>query len=250
MSAPPTRVLLVDDHRLVRSGFSLILSVEEDLEVVGEAGDGAEAVRLSRELRPDVVLMDVQMPVMDGIEATRRIAGDDLARVVILTTFDHDDYVFAGLDAGASGFLLKNSHAEDLVDAVRTVASGHALLAPEVTRRVIERLAHVRAGDRAPTEGPPAAASGQPAYVGSPSSPRDPRLAELTPREREVLGLVGRGLSNAEVAVRLHLGEATVKTHLSNVFAKLHLRDRVQAVVLAYEAGLILPGDLDGPPPG
>ena len=136
----PTRVLLVDDHRLVRSGFSLILSVEEDLEVVGEANDGAEAVRLSRELRPDVVLMDVQMPVMDGIEATRRIVADDLAKVVILTTFDQDDYVFAGLGAGASGFLLKNSDAEHLVEAVRAVAGGHALLAPEVTRRVIEQM--------------------------------------------------------------------------------------------------------------
>lgn len=230
----PTRVLLVDDHRLVRSGFSLILSVEEDLEVVGEANDGAEAVRLSRELRPDVVLMDVQMPVMDGIEATRRIVADDLARVVILTTFDQDDYVFAGLGAGASGFLLKNSDAEHLVEAVRAVAGGHALLAPEVTRRVIEQMTgpHGTHG----TNGA-AAACGM----------RDPRLDELTPRELEVLGLVGRGLSNAEVAARLFVGEATVKTHLSNVFAKLHLRDRVQAVVLAYEAGLILPGDAEDP---
>jgi DNA-binding NarL/FixJ family response regulator len=230
----PTRVLLVDDHRLVRSGFSLILSVEEDLEVVGEANDGAEAVRLSRELRPDVVLMDVQMPVMDGIEATRRIVADDLARVVILTTFDQDDYVFAGLGAGASGFLLKNSDAEHLVEAVRAVAGGHALLAPEVTRRVIEQMT----GPHGPhgTNGA-AAARGV----------RDPRLDELTPRELEVLGLVGRGLSNAEVAARLFVGEATVKTHLSNVFAKLHLRDRVQAVVLAYEAGLILPGDVEDP---
>ncbi len=228
----PTRVLIVDDHRLVRSGFSLILSVEEDLEVVGEANDGAEAVRLTRELRPDVVLMDVQMPVMDGIEATRRIVADDLARVVILTTFDQDDYVFAGLGAGASGFLLKNSDAEHLVEAVRAVAGGHALLAPEVTRRVIEQMTGLHGANGAATAG---------------SGVRDPRLDELTPRELEVLGLVGRGLSNAEVAARLFVGEATVKTHLSNVFAKLHLRDRVQAVVLAYEAGLILPGDVENP---
>ncbi|GGN00208.1 DNA-binding response regulator [Terrabacter tumescens] len=232
---PPTRVLLVDDHRLVRSGFSLILSVEEDLEVVGEASDGAEAVRLTHELRPDVVLMDVQMPVMDGIEATRRIVADDLAKVVILTTFDQDDYVFAGLGAGASGFLLKNSDAEQLVQAVRAVAGGHALLAPEVTRRVIAQMA------AAPV---PAARPGVPGR----QDQRDPRLDELTPRELEVLGLVGRGLSNAEVAAHLFVGEATVKTHLSNVFAKLHLRDRVQAVVLAYEAGLILPGDVADPP--
>ncbi|KRF35624.1 response regulator transcription factor [Terrabacter sp. Soil810] len=231
-----TRVLLVDDHRLVRSGFSLILSVEDDLEVVGEASDGDEAVRLTRELRPDVVLMDVQMPVMDGIEATRRIVADDLSKVVILTTFDRDDYVFAGLGAGASGFLLKNSDAEHLVEAVRAVAGGHALLAPEVTRRVIAQM----------TEAP-----GRTALVGTAAPPtRDPRLDELTPRELEVLGLVGRGLSNAEVAARLFVGEATVKTHLSNVFAKLHLRDRVQAVVLAYEAGLILPGDPEGQPGG
>ena len=231
-----TRVLLVDDHRLVRSGFSLILSVEDDLEVVGEASDGVEAVRLTRELRPDVVLMDVQMPVMDGIEATRRIVADDLSKVVILTTFDRDDYVFAGLGAGASGFLLKNSDAEHLVEAVRAVAGGHALLAPEVTRRVIAQM----------TEAP-----GRTALVGTATPPtRDPRLDELTPRELGVLGLVGRGLSNAEVAARLFVGEATVKTHLSNVFAKLHLRDRVQAVVLAYEAGLILPGDPEGQPGG
>ncbi|GAA2741378.1 response regulator transcription factor [Terrabacter aerolatus] len=230
----PTRVLLVDDHRLVRSGFSLILSVEEDLEVVGEASDGDEAVRLTRELRPDVVLMDVQMPVMDGIEATRRIVADGASKVVILTTFDRDDYVFAGLGAGASGFLLKNSDAEHLVEAVRAVAGGHALLAPEVTRRVIEQMA----GSTGPAEN-----------TGRRGS-RDERLDDLTPRELEVLGLVGRGLSNAEVASRLFVGEATVKTHLSNVFAKLHLRDRVQAVVLAYEAGLILPGDAADPPRG
>ena len=234
MSAP-VRVLLVDDQLLVRSGFSLILSVEDDIEVIGQASDGEEAVRLTRELRPDVVLMDVQMPLMDGIEATRRIVADDLARVVILTTFDRDDYVFAGLAAGASGFLLKNADADHLIEAVRAVSGGHALLAPEVTRRVIEQM----------TTGLLADARGVPRRPD-----RDPRLDELTPRELEVLGLVGRGLSNAEIAGRLFVGEATVKTHLSNVFAKLHLRDRVQAVVLAYEAGLILRGDPEDQPSG
>ncbi|MGO4663355.1 response regulator [Terrabacter sp. 2TAF16] len=234
MSAP-VRVLLVDDQLLVRSGFSLILSVEDDIEVIGQASDGEEAVRLTRELRPDVVLMDVQMPVMDGIEATRRIVADDLARVVILTTFDRDDYVFAGLAAGASGFLLKNADADHLIEAVRAVSGGHALLAPEVTRRVIEQMTNGSVSD---------------AQAAPRRDDRDPRLDDLTPRELEVLGLVGRGLSNAEIAGRLFVGEATVKTHLSNVFAKLHLRDRVQAVVLAYEAGLILRGDREDQPSG
>jgi DNA-binding NarL/FixJ family response regulator len=222
-AARPTRVLLVDDHRLVRSGFSLILSVEDDLEVVGEASDGDEAVRLARELRPDVVLIDVQMPVMDGIEATRRIVADGLSKVVILTTFDRDDYVFAGLSAGASGFLLKNSDAEHLVEAVRTVADGHALLAPEVTRRVIEQMTS-RGGTEAPV-----------------ASHRDARLDDLTPRELEVLGAIAEGLSNAEIAHRSFLSEATVKTHVRRILAKLHLRDRVQAVVYAYETGLVVP---------
>jgi DNA-binding NarL/FixJ family response regulator len=234
-----TRVLLVDDQKLVRSGFSLILSVEPDLDVVGEASNGDEAVRLTRQLRPDIVLMDVQMPVMDGIEATRRIVADDLAKVVILTTFDRDDYVYAGLSAGASGFLLKNADAEHLVEAVRAVAEGHALLAPEVTRRVIARMTGAGSRPDAAPETPRGLSGG---------APRDDRLAALTPRELEVLGLVGRGLSNAEIAGRLFLGEATVKTHLSNVFSKLHLRDRVQAVVLAYEEGLILPGEAAGQP--
>ncbi|WP_353510431.1 response regulator transcription factor [Intrasporangium sp.] len=220
------RVLLADDQQLVRSGFVLILSTEEDIEVVGQAGDGREAVRLSEHLAPDVVLMDVQMPGMDGIEATREIVGADLASVLILTTFDQDDYVFAGLEAGASGFLLKNSDPDQLVDAVRTVAEGNALLAPEVTRRVIEQLTSAvrpERGGRAPASA-------------------DRRLALLTPRELEVLHLVGRGRSNAEIADTLFVGEATVKTHVSNVLSKLHLRDRVQAVVAAYEAGLIRPG--------
>lgn len=236
----PIRVLLVDDQQLVRSGFGLILSVEDDIEVVGEAADGADAVEQARALRPDVVLMDVQMPVMDGIEATSRIVADDLAKVIVLTTFDRDDYVFAGLTAGASGFLLKNADADHLIEAVRAVADGNALLAPEVTRRVIEQMA------RAPQHG-----DGPSHPASAPRSPgdTDARLDELTPREREVLEHVGRGLSNAEIAARLYLGEATVKTHLSNVFSKLHLRDRVQAVVLAYETGLILAGEPASPPP-
>ncbi len=218
------RVVLVDDQQLIRSGFALILGVEEDIEVVGEASNGREAVELVRRERPDVVLMDVQMPVLDGIAATREIVASEDAKVLILTTFDRDDYVFDGLAAGASGFLLKNSDADHLIDAVRTVAAGNALLAPEVTRRVIAKMT-----------------------TGATSAPKsDPRLATLTPREREVLQLAGRGLSNAEIASFLVLGEATVKTHLSNAFAKLHLRDRAHAVVFAYENGLILPGDTTG----
>ncbi|NHA68574.1 response regulator [Phycicoccus flavus] len=218
--ADPIRVLLVDDHAMVRSGFSMMLSVEDDIEVVGEAANGAEAVVVARETRPDVVLMDVQMPVLDGIEATRRVVAEDLGRVVILTTFDRDDYLFDALDAGASGFLLKNAEPDQLVDAVRVVGRGSGILAPEVTRRVIERMT----GERA-----------------APRRPDPPGLARLTEREREVFVLVGRGLSNGEIAARLFLGEATVKTHVSSCLAKLHLRDRVQAVVLAHEAGLISP---------
>ena len=226
------RVLLVDDQRLVRSGFRLILSVEDDIEVVGEASDGAEAIDAARTLRPDVVLMDVQMPVMDGIEATRRIVAEDLAKVLVLTTFDDDAYVFDALSAGASGFVLKNSAAEALVEAVRTVAAGHALLAPQITRRVIE---HMVAGTGRPDVTTPRS----PVLTPTGAGPLDPRLAELTPREREVLVLVGHGLSNAEIAAELVLSEATIKTHVSNLLAKLHLRDRVQAVVLAHRYGLI-----------
>lgn len=243
-----TRVLLVDDQALVRSGFSLILSVEDDFEVVGEAGDGAAAIELTRALRPDIVLMDVQMPVMDGIEATRRIVAENLAKVLVLTTFDHDEYVFDGLAAGASGFLLKNSDAEHLVEAVRTVAAGHALLAPQITRRVIEQMV---AGERQPpserrssgdrtlsvelnTLVEPVETHTARQQMAAPAG-----LALLTPREREVLELVGTGLSNAEIASTLYLGEATVKTHVSNVLAKLHVRDRVQAVVLAHRVGLV-----------
>jgi DNA-binding NarL/FixJ family response regulator len=223
-----TRVLLVDDQALVRSGFRMILSVEPDLEVVGEAADGAEAVRVARAERPDVILMDVQMPGTDGIEATRQVVAEDLAKVVILTTFDRDDYLFDALDAGASGFLLKNAEPEALVDAVRAVAGGHALLAPEVTKRVIARM----------TAGDAREAAAQQAQPAPP-----PGLDLLTEREREVLVLVAEGLSNAEVAARLVVGEATVKTHVSNVLAKLHLRDRVQAVVWAHRAGLIPAGE-------
>ncbi|MEI2776258.1 MAG: response regulator transcription factor [Tetrasphaera sp.] len=218
----PLRVLLADDQQLVRSGFRLMLSIERDIDVVGEAANGAEAAELAAQLRPDVVLMDVQMPVLDGIEATRRIVAADAAKVLILTTFDRDDYVFDALAAGASGFLLKNADPDQLVEAVRAVGHGHALLAPEVTKRVIARMT----------------GSAQPGPRQEP-----PELARLTEREREVLILMGEGLSNAEIAARLILGEATVKTHVSNCLAKLHVRDRVQAVVLAHKAGLIRAGE-------
>ena len=243
----PIRVLLADDQQLVRSGFALILSVETDLEVVGEAANGAEAVQLARDLRPDIVLMDVQMPVMDGIEATTHIVDADLSKVIILTTFERDDYVFAGLSAGASGFLLKNADADHLIEAVRTVAGGHALLAPEITRRVIAQMTSGAGSAAAANDSNDRSLSGIRDAVEVASADR--RLGSLTPREREVLGLVGRGMSNAEIAQELFLGEATVKTHLSNVFSKLHLRDRVQAVVLAYESGLILAGENGTPPP-
>jgi DNA-binding NarL/FixJ family response regulator len=219
----PLTVLLVDDHAMVRSGFAMVLSVEDDIEVVGEAADGLEAIERARATRPDVVLMDVQMPRMDGIEATRHLVADDLGHVVIVTTFDRDDYLFDALRAGASGFLLKNAGPEQLLDAVRAAGRGHALLAPEVTRRVIGRMAGDAGAETSTVRAEPK------------------ELTLLTAREREVLVLLGRGLSNGEIARTLVLGEATVKTHVSNVLAKLHLRDRVQAVIYAYEAGLILP---------
>lgn len=223
----PLRVLLADDQPLLLQGFAMILSVEDDLEVVGRVTDGAKAVDAVRALRPDVVLMDVQMPVLDGIEATRRIIDEHPdVRVVVLTTFDRDDYLFDALEAGASGFLLKNADPDDLVDAVRAVASGHALLAPEVTRRVIGRMTRRGQGRN------------EDAQDGGHGIP----LPQLTEREREVLGLVARGMSNAEIAAQVYVTEATVKTHVSNVLAKLGVRDRVQAVIAAYDAGLVAPG--------
>ena len=216
------RVLVADDQSIVRAGFQTILDAQPDVRVVGEAADGREAVDLARALRPDVVLMDVRMPHMDGIEATRRICAEpDAPRVLVLTTFDLDSYVYSALRAGASGFLLKDAPAEQLIEAVDVVARGDALLAPSITRLLIDEVA------RRPTLDATAV----------------PGLAELTDREREVLILVARGLSNGEIATRLYLGEATVKTHVGRVLAKLGLRDRVQAVVLAYESGLVTPGE-------
>jgi DNA-binding NarL/FixJ family response regulator len=212
------RVLVADDQALVRSGFRMILEAREDIEVVGEAEDGAEAVELARRLDPDVILMDVRMPKLDGVEATRRLTtAGSRARVVILTTFDLDEYVHEAIRAGASGFLLKDVQPAQLVDAVRVVAAGEALLAPTVTRRLLDRFA------RALPEKPP------------------PSLEGLTARELEILRLVAGGLSNAEIAEQLVVTEATVKTHVSSVLRKLHLRDRVQAVVAAYDAGLVQP---------
>lgn len=214
------RVLLADDQALVRAGFRMILRAEPGIEVAGEAADGAEAVALAADFAPDIVLMDVRMPVMDGIEATRRIVDSDgPPRVLVLTTFDLDEYVYEALRAGASGFLLKDAPEEQLVAGIRIVASGGSLFAPAVTRRLIERFAgtHLRK--------PP------------------PELAELTPRELEVLRLVARGLSNAEIAGTLVVSEHTVKTHVAHVLRKLDLRDRVQAVVLVYESGIVRPGE-------
>ena len=214
------RILIVDDQELVRTGFRVVLEAEPDFEVIGEAGDGFSALEAARSTRPDVVLMDIRMPNLDGIEATRRIAGVDGApRVLILTTFDLDDYVYEALRAGASGFLLKDARAEELCDAVRTVGAGDALLSPTITRKLIESY----------TRRPP------------PSAKPD-ALGELTARELEVLRLLARGMSNNDIARELVVGDATVKTHVARIFSKLDLHDRAQAVVLAYESGLVQPG--------
>jgi DNA-binding NarL/FixJ family response regulator len=215
------RVLIADDQGMVRSGFSILLNAQPDIRVVGEAVDGKEALARAAELRPDVVLMDVRMPVMDGLAATRVLtAGEAPPKVLVLTTFDLDDYVYEALRAGASGFLLKDASAAELSDAVRVVARGDALLAPTVTRRLIAEFAR----------------------MGAPRGPDGRRAEKLTERESEVLGLVARGLSNAEIAAELVVAEQTVKTHVGRILTKLDLRDRTQAVVYAYETGLVRPG--------
>jgi DNA-binding NarL/FixJ family response regulator len=214
------RLLIADDQSLVRAGFRLVLENHADLEVIGEASNGEEAINGARRLDPDVVLMDIRMPVLDGIAATRAITKERSARVLILTTYDLDEYVYDALQAGASGFLLKDTPPEQLVEGIRAVAAGEALLAPTVTRRLIEEFARIGPSRRA----------------------RPAELDELTPRELEVLGLVARGMSNAEIADALVLSGTTVKTHVTRVLMKLGLRDRVQAVVLAYESGLVTPG--------
>ena len=221
-----TQVLLADDQALVRAGFRALLDAQPDIRVVGEAADGVEAVELVRRRRPEIVLMDIRMPRMDGMEATRRITTDpELAgtRVVVLTTFELDEYVFGALRAGASGFLLKDIDPPDLLAAVRVVADGEALLAPRLTRRLIEAFVEQTRA--------------------APAVREDDRLQDLTPREREVLTLVGRGLSNAEIADALVLSPLTAKTHVARLFSKLDARDRAQLVVIAYESGLVVPGE-------
>jgi DNA-binding NarL/FixJ family response regulator len=221
-----TSLVIADDQGMVRAGFRSLLDAEPDLEVVGEAANGEEALAVVRRLRPDVTLMDIRMPVLDGLTATRTIVEEGVpTKVLVLTTFDLDEYVFEALRAGAAGFLLKDAPAEELASAIRVVAAGDSLLAPGVTRRVID--AFVR---RAP----------------STSRALDPALSRLTPRELEVLGLLARGLSNTDIGQRLFVSEATTKTHVSNVLSKLGLRDRVQAVIFAYENGVVVPGEREG----
>lgn len=245
MNAPPIRVFLVDDQQMVRAGFRMLVESQDDLTVVGEAGDGEEALRSlaapAGSDRPvaDVVLMDVRMPRLDGVEATRALAeraaaGAPVPRVIVLTTFDLDEYAFAALKAGASAFLLKDAAPPDLLEAVRRVHAGDAVVAPSTTRRLLDHVAATL---------PDGLDRGVPGSPGAPASPADhPRLASLTEREAEVLELVGRGLSNGEIAAELVLGEATVKTHVGRLLAKTGSRDRVQLVVLAYEAGVVGPG--------
>jgi DNA-binding NarL/FixJ family response regulator len=214
-------VLLVDDQELMRMGFRMVLGAQPDVDVVGEAGDGRRAVELARELKPDVVLMDVRMPVLDGVEATKQITEPGLAKVLVMTTFDLDEYALSALRNGASGFLLKDTQPAELVSSLRAVASGDAVVAPSVTRRLLDRFLGAAGGEL-----------------------RDAAVLDaLTEREREVLVLMSRGLSNTELAGKLFLSEATVKTHVGRILAKLDVRDRVQAVVLAYETGLVRPGD-------
>ncbi|MCX4828351.1 response regulator transcription factor [Streptomyces sp. NBC_00006] len=220
-----TTVLIVDDQPMQRFGFRMLLESQDDLRVAGEAGTGTEAVRLAAELAPDVVLMDIRMPGMDGIEATRRItaSGPEGPRILILTTFDMDEYAYAGLRAGASGFLIKDALPEELLAGIRAVAAGDAIVAPSLTRRLLDAYVHHL-----------------PATAGTPPA-ADPRIASLTDREREILTVIAQGWSNAEVAERLHLAESTVKTHVSRILAKTGARDRVQAVIVAYDAKLVEP---------
>ncbi|QDP95109.1 response regulator transcription factor [Microlunatus elymi] len=238
-AAAPVRVLIVDDQELVRYGFRVILDLTEGIDVVGEAVNGEQAILRAQELKPDVICMDVQMPIMDGLAATRQLVDDPRvdAAVLILTTFDRDDYLYEALQAGASGFLLKNSSPESLIEAVRVVAAGDALLSPAVTKRVIARFAgRLDHEYRADHDQKPVAAR-RPRPAGTPAPP------QLTEREAEVLRLLAQGMSNAEIAGCLVVGEATVKTHVSNLLAKLQLRDRIQAVIYAYENQIVIPAD-------